>query len=88
MDLGAGDSLASRRFGCSICFSCSNYPIYLRHETSHWNARALSHEGNVNGRLPIRTTMGTISLPPYMESSLAYLYLAYSVIAFKKLIIC
>jgi hypothetical protein len=25
---------------------------------------ALSHEGNVNGRLSIRAIMGTISLPP------------------------
>lgn len=63
--MGGGDSLASRRFWCSICFSCSNYPLYLQHEPpTGMLDGALSHEGNVNGRLPIRATMGTISLPP------------------------
>jgi hypothetical protein len=63
--LGAEDSLASRRFGCSICFSSSNYPLYLHHEPpTGMLDGALSHEGNVNGRLPIRAIMGTISLPP------------------------
>jgi hypothetical protein len=46
-------------------FSCSNYPLYLHHEPpTGMLDGALSHEGNVNGRLPIRATMVTISLPP------------------------
>lgn len=39
------------------------YPLYLHHEPPT-GMSALSHEGNVNGRLSIRATMGTISLPP------------------------